>query len=546
VTIHPPKKVFSFTDFANARPREQPPGDRIDAQFAEHACAIESLRTHVSAMLRADGQLQAGLVTESSLSPDLHRHVTQHRAVLASVAQVAGRAESAANSAQAAESQARAVLAQAQSAAAIASSARHDIADTRNDAVLTARSAVARAEQAAQSITRSVDSAGAQHTAVMISANSAENWSLASWHWAEYMDGPLPAETVAWMGITGDHWSSRWWANAAANSAQDAQDAADSIDQGPPGPPGPAGPPGTIGPVGPPGNTGPQGPQGDQGVQGPAGAAGATYTHPTGDGNLHVPATSTTNNGKVLTAGASAGSLSWSTPASTGEPVITPGTSLQYWRGDKVWSTHDVASVTGLSAALTAKSDTGHTHTAANVTDFSEAVDDRVGSLLVAGTNVTLSYNDAGNALTINASGGGGAPSDTNPVADGAATPGVSALYARGDHRHPTDATIATGDALRVLKAGDTMTGPLVMPTGGTATATSINFGTAGAGLYSPTGSTIHISTSGVLRMSVTTASVSAALPLSLIATGTAAARRAPGSTARRRRCRRRRPASIA
>jgi len=38
-----------------------------------------------------------------------------------------------------------------------------------------------------------------------------------------------------------------------------------------------------------------------------------TYTHPTGDGNLHVPATGTTNNGKVLKAGATAGSLSWGT-----------------------------------------------------------------------------------------------------------------------------------------------------------------------------------------------------------------------------------------
>jgi len=37
----------------------------------------------------------------------------------------------------------------------------------------------------------------------------------------------------------------------------------------------------------------------------------SNYTHPTGDGNLHVPATSTTNNGKVLTAGSTAGSLSW-------------------------------------------------------------------------------------------------------------------------------------------------------------------------------------------------------------------------------------------
>jgi hypothetical protein len=43
-------------------------------------------------------------------------------------------------------------------------------------------------------------------------------------------------------------------------------------------------------------------------------ATGATnYTHPTGDGNLHVPATSTTNNGKVLKAGSTVGSLSWGT-----------------------------------------------------------------------------------------------------------------------------------------------------------------------------------------------------------------------------------------
>lgn len=40
--------------------------------------------------------------------------------------------------------------------------------------------------------------------------------------------------------------------------------------------------------------------------------AGA-YTHPTSDGNLHVPATGTDSNGKVLTAGSTAGSLSWTT-----------------------------------------------------------------------------------------------------------------------------------------------------------------------------------------------------------------------------------------
>lgn len=39
-----------------------------------------------------------------------------------------------------------------------------------------------------------------------------------------------------------------------------------------------------------------------------------TISHSTSDGYLHVPATGTTNNGKVLTAGATAGSLSWQTP----------------------------------------------------------------------------------------------------------------------------------------------------------------------------------------------------------------------------------------
>lgn len=52
------------------------------------------------------------------------------------------------------------------------------------------------------------------------------------------------------------------------------------------------------------------------------------YTHPTGDGNLHVPATGTTNAGKVLTAGATAGSISWQDP-----PAGSGG--LTYTQADK-------------------------------------------------------------------------------------------------------------------------------------------------------------------------------------------------------------------
>lgn len=51
-----------------------------------------------------------------------------------------------------------------------------------------------------------------------------------------------------------------------------------------------------------------------------------------------------------------------------------------------------------------------HTGTqgSATISDFSEAVDDRVAALLTAGANITLSYNDATGTLTISAAGAGG------------------------------------------------------------------------------------------------------------------------------------------
>jgi hypothetical protein len=63
--------------------------------------------------------------------------------------------------------------------------------------------------------------------------------------------------------------------------------------------------------------------------------AGANaYAHPTGDGNLHVPATGTTNSGKVLTAGATEGALSWKTPPNSGGGwELTPGSEI-YMRQD--------------------------------------------------------------------------------------------------------------------------------------------------------------------------------------------------------------------
>lgn len=48
-----------------------------------------------------------------------------------------------------------------------------------------------------------------------------------------------------------------------------------------------------------------------------------------------------------------------------------------------------------------------HTHPAAQISDFGEAVDDRVAALLQAGSNITLTYDDGAGTLTVAAGGGG-------------------------------------------------------------------------------------------------------------------------------------------
>lgn len=75
------------------------------------------------------------------------------------------------------------------------------------------------------------------------------------------------------------------------------------------------------------------------------------YAHPTGDGNSHVPATGTTNGGKVLKAGGTANALSWAF-VDWSEIINKPSTYLPSAH------THAIADVTGLSTALSNKLDT--------------------------------------------------------------------------------------------------------------------------------------------------------------------------------------------
>lgn len=58
------------------------------------------------------------------------------------------------------------------------------------------------------------------------------------------------------------------------------------------------------------------------------------------------------------------------------------------------------------------------------IRDFAEAIDDRVAALLTEGTNITLTYDDAGGTLTITAT-GGSAGSGELLMQDGVSSPPV-------------------------------------------------------------------------------------------------------------------------
>ena len=151
-----------------------------------------------------------------------------------------------------------------------------------------------------------------------------------------------------------------------------------------------------------------------------------------------------------------------------------------------------------------------HTHTSSQITDFSEAVDDRVSALLVEGTNITLTYDDGSNTLTISSSGGGGSSAFTG-LTDTPSNYTSSANYLVRVNSTPDGLEFVDGDSLfasssidlqDVTDNGNTTTNNIgaakFLAADGSESSPSISFtNDTNTGLYSISGDVLGISVGG-------------------------------------------------
>src|SRR5215831_20545925 len=221
----PSSRQYSFTDFQVSHPGSPPPGDRLDAEISRVGLALDAAVTWTAVSLNSDGSLRSGSVGKTQLQPGLFDDVGS---------QAVSEARAAADAARAAAQTAGGAAASAQAAAAEAVRQSGSIQVGLQDSATDDQDAANSAAEAAQSAANAAASA----TAASNSANHADgeaalcsDYGVVTQAWAEHMPDTIPPNILAVMGVTGDHWSSRWWANHASQVISGWEDDINNVGQ---------------------------------------------------------------------------------------------------------------------------------------------------------------------------------------------------------------------------------------------------------------------------------------------------------------------------
>ena len=208
-----PAKVYDFTAFARRQPTTPPPGDRIDAQLANHADAIAATQLAVEKLAAARAtaldldikaiaaELVAHAVAEFG---DLARSADNAKAIVDQAKLELSRLWDEATRARDAADRAEARI-----AAAVLETARVDNSTRSNEPKYSPGQAMPLLGYGAGG-----PYAGDDAGAAAVSADYAQ----VSIEWAEHMPDTIPPNILAINAISGDHWSARWWAMRAGNA----------------------------------------------------------------------------------------------------------------------------------------------------------------------------------------------------------------------------------------------------------------------------------------------------------------------------------------
>ena len=211
----PPEKITPFNSGPVA-------AHDIGRQFDEHRRATSNVIDFLRTIVRDDGRLKNGLIGPEQMSPELpdllaKRAVDAIGDLLASVRQSASEAAVSADEVRRLRENIDALRIQIAGSAAAMSRAGEEVRMRLSslDAEIDMR--VAALVPAGM---LGPQYANFYATDEQSSAPLSSDYAQVSIAWAEYMEGnaTIPPNILAINAITGDHWSSRWWANRSANA----------------------------------------------------------------------------------------------------------------------------------------------------------------------------------------------------------------------------------------------------------------------------------------------------------------------------------------
>jgi hypothetical protein len=208
----PPVRQFSFTDWQVNNPTSPPPGDRLDAEFDRANNAIDDTIDWASVSLNTDGSIRDGVIGENNLQPGLFDEIGAD-----AVAEVQPLVDQAAASAVSASQSALLANTSAANASTYSAQAQNAAGTSLNNSNIAGDNARAAGLSATAAATSATDADNADNHATGAAAE-AQAYADVTQAWAEHMPNTIPPNILAVMGVTGDHWSSRWWANKAAGA----------------------------------------------------------------------------------------------------------------------------------------------------------------------------------------------------------------------------------------------------------------------------------------------------------------------------------------